>query len=197
VGSLGGAVIVPPQRWARDRWFLPHAEMTGRNIRSLRDDGGRAFEFFMGPLANPQFDIMTRFVGLQLSHARQSTEQSLSIVVEELFEPVNGSATAEIVRWLIDAERAYMTRVGDISSGEFDFEPLKGETAGDPIYLTRLSSAALSAYRKDLEQLASRLTALTAQCRRPEELRLTRRCVQNVLLDVAAVKKQTAMKSGG
>ena len=193
VGSLGGAVIVPPQRWARDRWFLPHAEMTGRSIRSLHDDGGRAFEFFMGPMANPQFDLMTRFVGLQLSNPGQSTEQSLSLVVESLFAPVNSNVTAEIVRWLFDVERAYMTRVGDISGGEFDFEPLKGENAGDPIYLSRLSSAALLGYGEDLEQLAKRLAALTAQCRRSEKLQLIGRCLQNILRDIVAVQQKKAL----
>jgi len=184
LGSLGGAVIVPPQRWPRDRWFLPHAEMTAKSIHSLHEDGGRAFEFFMGPLANPQFNIMTRYVGLLLSNPEQSWEQALSQVVENLCAPVAGGATVDIVRWLIDVERAYMTRVGDISNGEFDFEPLKGETAGEPIYLARLSTEALMAYGNDLERLLKQLPALGAQCRRPQELQQIARCLENVLLDV-------------
>jgi hypothetical protein len=187
LGSLGGAVIVPPQRWPRDRWFLPHAEMTARSIRSLHEDGGRAFEFFMGPMANPQFDIMTRFVGLLLSNPQQSCEQALSQVVERRFEPVNRGATADIVRWLIDVEHAYLTRVDDISSGEFDFEPLKGETAGEPIYLTRLSSEALTGYGNDLERLSKQVPALGKQCRRSKELQLIGRCMENVLRDVRQV----------
>ena len=187
LGSLGGAVIVAPQRWPRDRWFLPHAEMTAKSIRSLHEDGGRAFEFFMGPMANPQFDIMTRFVGLLLSNPQQSWEQALSQVVERLFEPLNGRVTADIVRWLIEVERAYMIRVGDISSGEFDFEPLKGETAGEPIYLTRLSPEALRQYGNKLERLSKQLPALGAQCRRPQELQLIGRCVENVLRDARQV----------
>jgi hypothetical protein len=188
LGSLGGAVIVPPQRWPRDRWFLPHAEMTAKSIRSLHEDGGRAFEFFMGPMANPQFNLMTRFVGVLLSNPEQSCEQALSLVVERLYAPANGSAAAHIVRWLIDVERAYMTRVGDISIGEFDFEPLKGETAGEPIYLDRLSTVALAGYRDDLERLSKQLPALSGQCRRPKELQLVGRCIGNVLRDVAQVQ---------
>ena len=169
LGSLGGAVIVPPQRWSRDRWFLPHAEMTASSIRSLHEDGGQAFEFFMGPLVNPQFNLMTRFVGRMLRNPGQSCEHALGQVVERLYAPVSGGATEDIVRWLSEAERAYMTRVGDISSGEFDFEPLKGENAGEPVYLTRLPSEALTAYGSDLEHLSKQLPALSAQCRRPKE----------------------------
>ena len=190
IGSLGGAVIVPPQRWPRDRWFLPHAAMTAASIRSLHEDGGRAFEFFMGPLANPQFNLMTRFVGLLLGNPAQSCEQALSTVVEHLYAPANAGVRGGIVHWLIDVERAYMSRVGDISSGEFDFEPLKGETAGEPIYLTRLSPAALDAYRIDLERLAGELPAFQAECRRPAELQLIGRCIGNVLQDVRQVRER-------
>ncbi len=187
LGSLGGAVIVPPQRWHRDCWFLPLAEMTARSIRSLHEDGGRAFEYFMGPMANLQFDIMTRFAGRLLSNPQQSCEQALSQVVERLFEPANRGATADIVRWLIDVEHGYLTRAGDISSGEFDFEPLKGETAGEPIYLTRLSSEALIGYGNDLERLSKQIPALGTQCRRRQELQLIGRCMENVLRDVRQV----------
>jgi hypothetical protein len=161
--------------------------MTARSIRSLHEDGGRAFEFFMGPMANPQFDIMTRFVGLLLSNPQQSCEQALSQVVERRFEPVNRGATADIVRWLIDVEHAYLTRVDDISSGEFDFEPLKGESAGEPIYLTRLSSEALTGYGNDLDRLSKQVPALGTQCRCSKELQLIDRCMENVLRDVRQV----------
>jgi hypothetical protein len=187
LGSLGGAVIVPPQRWPRDRWFLPHARMTGQNIRALHEDGGRAFEFFMGPLANPQFDLMTRYVGLLLQDPEQSCEQALSQVVEGVWEPKNARVTADIVQWLLELEGAYMDRVGDISTGEFDFEPLQGETAGEPIYLTRLSREALKGYEDDLDLLSKQLPALAAECRCPNEMRLIGGCLENVLRDVQRV----------
>jgi hypothetical protein len=192
LGSLGGAVIVPPQRWARDRWFLPHADMTARSIRSLHDDGGRAFEFFMGPLANPQYDLMTRFVGLMLCDPKQTAGQALSRVVEDVCGPRDAATTAGIVRWLLDAEMAYFSRAGDVSSGEFDFEPLKGEDAGEPIYLTRLSAGALAGYGADLERLAGMLPAMASGCRRPEELYRIKRCLANVLVDVRQVRSATA-----
>ena len=141
----------------------------------------------MGPLANPQYNLMTRFVGLLLGNPAQSCEQALSQVVGHLYAPANARITEDIVRWLIDAEHAYLSRAGDISSGEFDFEPLKGETAGEPIYLARLSPAALDAYRIDLERLAKQLPTFEAECRRPAELQLIGRCIRNVLQDVQRV----------
>ena len=186
--SLGGAVIVPPQRWARDRWFLPHADMTARSIRSLHDDGGRAFEFFMGPLANPQYNLMTRFVGLMLSDPTQTADQALSRVIEEVCDPRDAGTTERIVRWMLDVERAYFGRVGDVSSGEFDFEPLKGENAGGPVYLTRLPAGALAGYGADLERLAGMLPAMASGCRHPEVLLRIQRCLANVLVDVRQVQ---------
>ena len=190
LGSLGGAVIVPPQRWPRDRWFLPHAQMTSQSIKSLHEDGGRAFEFFMGPMNNPQYNIMTRFVVQLLKNPELSCEQALAGVVERLFSPKTKATTTDIVRWLLDVERAYMSRVGDISSGEFDFEPLKGETAGEPIYLTRLSSEALSGYEADLIRLSKELPRLAAGCRRLAELEPIGRCLDSVLQDVKRVRSQ-------
>jgi hypothetical protein len=188
LGSLGGAVIVPPQRWARDRWFLPHADMTARSIRALHGDGGRAFEFFMGPLANPQYNLMTRFVGLMLSDPTQTAEQALSRVIEDVCGPRDVGTTAVIVRWVLDVERAYFSRAGDVSSGEFDFELLKGENAGEPIYLTRLSAGALAGYGADLERLGGMLPAMATGCQRPEELHRIQRCLANVLADVRRVQ---------
>ena len=79
-------------------------------------------------------------------------------------------------------------------TGEFDFEPLKGETAGEPIYLMRLSADALDAYDQDLERLIGELPALTGPCRHPEELRLISQCLANVRQDVhcALAKKQAS-----
>lgn len=188
LGSLGGAIIVPPQRWERDRWFLPHAEMTAKSIHSLHRDGGRAFEFFAGPMVNPQYNLMTRYVGLLLSDPGLSCEQALARVVDDVFAPKNPEATGEVVQWLLEVERAYMSRVGDISSGEFDFEPLKGETAGDPIYLSRLSPKALTDYGRELERFSQQLPALAGQCQQPDELHRISRCLKNVSRDISQVQ---------
>jgi len=142
----------------------------------------------MGPLANPQFDLMTRFVGLMLSDPAQASEEALSRVVADVCDPTGTETTAGIVRLIMDVETAYFSRAGDVSSGEFDFEPLKGENAGDPIYLNRLSNEALGGYGADLELLARRLPALAARCRRPEEIMRIRSCLANVLADVRLVR---------
>ena len=121
--------------------------------------------------------------------------ESLSLVVERLYAPKNSGATADLVHWLIEVEHAYMNRVGDISSGEFDFEPLKGENAGEPIYLTRLSSEALAGYGNDLARLSKQLPALTARCARPKKLQVVSRSVENVLQDLQRVQESRAKKA--
>lgn len=192
LGSLGGPVFVPPQRWERDRWFLPHAALTGRNIQALYEDGGRAFELFMGPLANPQYDIMTRFVGLLLQDPSRCIEQTLTEVIDVLCEPIPGTVAEDIAHWLLEVERAYFSRLDAEPTGEFDFEPLRGEEAGEPIYLTRLTAENLLAFRNDIEQLANQLPEFAVCCVEPRPLRAIERCLANVLKDVRRVQEQNA-----
>ncbi len=195
LGSLGGAVVVPPQRWKRDRWFFPHARLTDDAIRSLSADGGRAFEYFVGPLNNPGYNLMTRYTGLLLQDASLSNEQVLLQVVRDLYAPKNSSAADNLVHWLLKVEKAYTSRVGDIMTGELDFEPLKNETAGESIYLLRLSDKALDAYDRDLAHLAGKLHILTEQCRQPDELHLIGRCLDNVRQDVRYARKKKQASS--
>jgi hypothetical protein len=195
LGSLGGAVVVPPQRWERDRWFLPHAQMTANAIRSLHADGGRAFEFFMGPVANPQYSLMTHYVGLLLNNPETTCEKALSQVVERLYAPKGREVNADIVRWLLEVEKAYMSRGGDISSGEFDFEPLDGVTAGEPIYLTRLSPEALTGFGGDLEKLAKQVPGFASHCRQNAEILRIGACLENVLRDVRQVQAQRTKRT--
>jgi len=121
LGSLGGPVIVPPQRWDRDRWFFPHAALTGTNIRELGEDGGTAFEFFVGPLNNPQGELMLHFVGEQLQHPGARVEQTLGHVVDKLLKPKSSVGRKGIVDWLLAVEAAFVKGAGKLPGGEFDF----------------------------------------------------------------------------
>lgn len=184
LGSLGGPVIVPPQRWNRDRWFFPHANLTGTNIRELAEDGGSAFEFFVGPLNNPQGKLMLHFVGEQLQHPEAPIETSLGRVVDKLLKPKNTQTKSEIVAWLLAVEMAFIKGAGKLPGGEFDFEPLKTEYAGPPIYLDRLKGQSLQRYRDDLSRLRLSLPGMAAGCREPELLNQIAECLPNVMMDI-------------
>ena len=186
-GSLGGTVVVPPQRWQRDRWFLPHARLTGQNIRQLNLDGGRAFEFFVGPPANPQHDLMTRFVGRMLTHPTETVEQALGSAVEDVLAPQAAASRDRLVQWLLAVEQAYFGRVEKIQ-GELDFEPLQCVEAGEPVYLDRLG-ASLKDYQRDIEKLQGELQTLIGQCRKQGNVALIGRCLNNVLEDVRRMRK--------
>ncbi|GCE30963.1 hypothetical protein KDA_64470 [Dictyobacter alpinus] len=150
-GSLGGTILVPPQRWDRLRWFLPHAELSRNHIASLAADGGNAFEFFAGPLVNPQYEMMTKFVGTILTQPTMSTHEGLALVVEDMFAPRNAGVREDLVQLFLQAETDYFSRIEPVS-GEFDFEPLIGEEAGPAIYLDRLPGDTLRQYRQDLRK---------------------------------------------
>jgi hypothetical protein len=193
LGSLGGPVVVPPQRWNRDRWFFPHAALTGTSIRELVEDGGTAFEFFVGPLDNPQGELMLHFVGEQLQHPGAPIGKTLGRVVDKLLEPRSAAARSAIVDWLLAVEAAFVKGAGKLPGGEFDFEPLKTESAGPPIYLDRLRGEALRAYRIDLARLKEHLPKMATQCGRPQMLRRIRACLTHVLRDIdeALDRRQT------
>jgi hypothetical protein len=183
-GSLGRVVVTPPQRWARDRWFLPHALLTGENIRRLAADGGRAFELFAGPLNNPQYAIMTRFVGRMLAAPDETVAAALAAAVDDVLAPAPG-ALDEIVQWMRRAEEAYFNRAGELK-GEFDFEPLEGVQAGEPIYLSRLGDA-LPDYARDLDVLREQFAQLAGECRDREEAQLVLRCLDDARNDARSV----------
>ena len=91
------------------------------------------------------------------------------------------------MQWLLSVEQAYMSRVGDISTGEFDFEPLKSESAGPPIYLSRLSNDARVGYARDLDTLAAQLPRYIKSCRKPAELEKISRCLENIQADLRSL----------
>lgn len=186
LGSLGGPVIVPPQRWERDRWFFPTCKLTGSNIRELGEDGGTAFEFFMGPLNNPQGELMLHFVGEQLRHPDLPVERTLGSVVDKLLKPKSSQARSAIVAWLLSVEAAFVKGSGKLPGGEFDFEPLKSKFAGPPIYLDRLPGPARAQYRADILELKNQLPDLSRSCARPALLHAIDRCLVNVLKDIDA-----------
>jgi len=182
-GSLGGTTFVPPQRWERFRWFLPHAGLTGGNLQQLYKDGGRAHEFFAGPLVNPQYELMTKFTGYLLNHPETTIEQALAVVVNDVFAPQTKGVEEGIVQWLLAMEAAFFDKATP-TYGEFDFEPLMGMQPGDPTYLRKLPNAYLSEYRNSLQKLGAELQSLAKNCRKPQMIGQITRCLSAVSDDV-------------
>ncbi|GCE20119.1 hypothetical protein [Dictyobacter kobayashii] len=182
-GSLGGTIMVPPQRWGRQRWFLPHAELSRSRIASLAEDGGSAFEFFAGPLVNPQYEMMTKFVGTILTQPTMSTKEGLALVVEDMFAPRSSGVREELVQLFLQAETDYFSRIEPVS-GEFDFEPLIGEEAGPPIYLDRLPADTVQQYRHDLYSWNEAFAPLIKAMHKTEAAIKIVHCVHAVLRDI-------------
>ncbi|GCE14489.1 hypothetical protein [Tengunoibacter tsumagoiensis] len=183
-GSLGGTVIVPPQRWDRLRWFLPHAEIAGKHITALASDGGSAYEFFAGPLVNPQYEMMTKYIGSMLKNPAMTPEEALPPIVEELFQPRTAGVQTGLVQALFALERLYFSKI-EQPLGEFDFEPLGGEEPGPPIYLDRLTTGALHQYHTELQNWHQQCIPLVKETHRPSYGNKVLTCIKNVLEDVS------------
>ena len=199
-GTSGGAWVYPPQRWERLRWFLPYTMQTGRHIRQLYEDGGRALEYYMGPTLNPGVEINIACGGRLLSNIDRSDEEILAEVVDELYRPRTTAVGQQLVAIFQRAERAYF----DIwqpypprsraNPGELHLTPLFGTEPGPATYLTGtrpdqrpLDTAGLTTYRTALRALLDDVSSLTGALRDQERMQRIETCLQNALTDIDAL----------
>lgn len=187
IGSLGGAVIVPPQRWERNRWFLPHARYSFDALRKLKDDGANAFEFFFGPLNNPQFGLMTHFVGRALESKSLNVEEVLSQSIEALYMAKSRSALNELVQICLEIEAAYLKARGHWPNGEFDFEPLRGEEPGRPIYLEAIPIDRRAAFCNQLETANRRVFGIYRSFHQEQDVLKIAECLTHMVQDLKSL----------
>jgi hypothetical protein len=199
-GTSGGAWVYPPQRWDRLRWFLPYTNATGRHMRRLFEDGGRAVDYYMGPTSNPGVEMNIAFGGRLMSNVDRSDEEILSELVDELYEPRTDYAREQLVDVFKRAERAYYETYHPFpprsrdSPGELHLAPLFGTDNGPAIYLagTRpddqpLESVGLATYRNELLALLDDVTKLHGAVDDGGRTQRIETCLRNVLADIDAL----------
>jgi len=169
-GTGGGLVVVPPQRWDRFRWFLPHVTRNAGNLKSLARDGGRSFEFFAGPLVNPGTEITFEAMGNLITDPGMETKTAVMNAVRKIFQPADDASAARLAELVFKAEEIYFEKTVEESggrkiSGEFDFEPLIGGFPGPAVYLDRLAFDRLNDYRSGLEELKEAFVGLGGKVR--------------------------------
>ena len=195
-GTSGGTWVYPPQRWNRLNWFLPHTMRTGRHIKQLYAEGGRAMEYYMGPVINPGVELNIAFGGRQLSDVGKGSRDILAEVIETLYRPRNVKARDALVRIVQRAEQAYFENWSPQppppteSPGELHIAPLLGATPGTAAYLTELwgwpvmNSIGRAAYRRELITILGELTRIEDGFSDGGRLERIKVCINNGIADI-------------
>jgi len=185
-GTLGGLQVEPPQHWARDRWFLPTCRRINEHLRQLAADGGRACEFFFHILANPSSELTFHVAGRTLADPRVTTEKALAAAIDELYRPKSNSARDDLARLILEAEEAYFQPIDPAECGTLSLEPLVGDKAGPPIYLTqRLNATQRADYARRLRAIKEEADNLRAEVGDAQRMENVARCLENGIKDLA------------
>lgn len=199
-GTSGGAWVYPPQRWHRLRWFLPHTEQTGRHLRKLYEEGGRAIDYYMGPIINPGVEMNIAFGGRLLANVDQSNEEALTEIVGGLYSPRTQADLERVIRIFQRAEAAYYDSFHPFpprsreSPGELHLAPLFGREPGPAIYLggTRpddqpLESVGIGIYQSELISLLKEVESLAGSMDDEGRLERIAICIKGALDDLDAL----------
>lgn len=187
-GTLAGRSVWPPQRWPRDKWFLPTTLSNVAYLRDLHADGGRAIDQFVTTLANPSGEITLRFMGKFLADVEQDTEQLLREVVEQVYAPRDAATLDGLVEIVAGAETAYFAHAGRDLEKKIDLMYIDGglQHSAEPnpaTYLRAMTADGRRAYTAAMQTLADDFARLAPGVGEHAKAELTARCFQTVLAD--------------
>jgi hypothetical protein len=135
-GNSGDIWIYPPQRWERNRWFLPYISRTGQHMKEFYQAGGRGVMYYQGPVENPSTEVNIAAGGRLMTNIGRSVEDVLAETLELIYRPKNPVALGKLVKIYQKAEGAYF--------GQWDdkriLEQLKVPRPGE-LHLTNLFGA--------------------------------------------------------
>jgi hypothetical protein len=211
-GSVGGVFVEPPQHWERLRWFVPCGLGSARALARLREDGGRACEYFYRPFANPVEEVSWRTGARMLTSppalpgagrepalplgrgtvADATPDVALREAVAAVYG-VTGGACEALADWFARGEEAYFSRSDfQVGHGSLSLEPLiwreNPAASGPAVYLRdRLSAEARAAYAGDLRRLKEELSEIDIP--NGEAVAKTRAAIDGTLREIAEMRQ--------
>ncbi|MCL2517588.1 MAG: hypothetical protein FWF15_03395, partial [Oscillospiraceae bacterium] len=108
-GSAGGFRTYFWPSWNRLRAFLPYTRTSYDAVVKLYKNGGRAVEYYTGPMRNPGAEINTALTGCTLNNPLQSYDDVLAKVVQSLYTPDSDSALKKLMDIFVRAEESFFT----------------------------------------------------------------------------------------
>lgn len=210
-GTANGFWIYPPQRWERDRWFLPHCVNNLRHLKALYVDGGRSAELFLSPISNPGAEMTQMCNGIFMNQPHLTADEVMNQAVNLLYQPESEEIQKGIVDLFVKAEELFFAcwrpqrdrSLPEMLSdgveglftwserqpekavpGEFFLEPLFGVGAGFPCYLTvHFDRQGRVRYDEGIRRLLSQANSLLKGCGHPRLLAIVA-CLANVREDI-------------
>lgn len=211
-GTSGAFWIYPPQRWERDRWFLPYAKKNIKHLKKLYDDGSRSCELYLGPLNNVSTEFNIVCNGLFLQNVERDIQSIFGEAVEILFKPKSEKRIRELSSIFEEAENVFFDnwsphRITDIEPdysdgiepifkwssnygeravpGELFLEPLLGSKTGIPAYLAvHMNAAGRKKYKQGILDIKKRITMLENEVPRREKITNIVSSIDNVVNDI-------------
>lgn len=108
-GNAGGFWTYGWPAWNRLRAFLPYTRTAYDALRALYRAGGRAVEYYTGPVYNPGVEINTAFAGYMLNHVAAGYDDALLEVTASLYGPGSDSAARRLANIVGQAEAAWFS----------------------------------------------------------------------------------------
>lgn len=214
-GTSGGFWIYPPQRWDRQRWFLPYLQIDAAHLKRLHGDGSRACELYLGPLVNPSTEVNVFCNGRLLGDVQREPADILGEAIDLLYKPKTEADDDRLKEIFLRAERAFFDcwsphRIWGLPApytdgieslfewsrehperaipGELFLEPLLGSEPGFPVYLAvHMTREGRQSYRRELHDLRSMVSALDRGFNDNGRIERIERCMDNVLEDLDTV----------
>jgi hypothetical protein len=214
-GTSGGFWVYPPQRWDRQRWFLPYLQSDAVHLKRLHGDGSRSCELYLGPLVNPSTEINVFCNGRLLEDVRREPADNLGEAIEVLYRPKSQAEGDRLAEIFLRAEAAFFASwtprrnwglpapyTDGIEGlfewsekhperavpGELFLEPLLGSEPGFPVYLSvHMTREGRRRYRRELQELRKMASALGRGFRDDGRIERIGRCLDNVLRDLDTV----------
>jgi hypothetical protein len=195
LGTLAGRSIWSPQRWSRDKWFVPATVTNVDYIRSLHADGARAVEQFVTTLANPSGEISLRFMGRLLADVNADPDRLLEEAVEVTYRPADAATLRGLVGIVRRTEDAFFTHSHpptgtDTGLIEIDGGLFPKEDPSPERYLLRMPPSDLAAYGCAIAAAAEDFAKLQSHIGHRGKAGLTAACLRTVLTDVARLQAQ-------
>jgi hypothetical protein len=163
---------------------LPSCQRVHEHLVKLHADGGRASEFFYQIAANPSSEITLHVAGRTLLNVEVPLEKQMQAVIKELYRPTTPEAGTELAKLFIEAEEAYFQFIDPELCGTISLEPLVGNKAGPPVYLTeRLKPEQRRQYAEAMAKVREGFVALRGKMGDSIRMDLCVRCIDGVLKD--------------
>ena len=183
--TRSGQWVWTPQRWRRDRWFLPLVAKRAKHYREAAEDGVRAMMIDCYPLVNVGDEATFIASAKLLEDPFRDVPSVLVETMDEMFAPKTSSICQELADLFWYAEKAYFANALCQENFEILLEPLFGKKPGPPTYLqARMYLSGLQEYKRSIIDIRSRLSRVKDEVGNKEKALRMDKSLSLVLQDI-------------